>query len=70
MPRPAAAAVAAARFSATEMAHVVKLLCRRFSSEQIVGWWKKTGGLCISHETIYRFIRWDRRAGGDLWRST
>jgi IS30 family transposase len=26
--------------------------------------------LRISHETIYRRIRWDKRAGGDLWRHT
>ena len=59
-----------ARFSAAEMARVVRLLRRKFSPEQIVGVWKKSGRLCISHETIYRYIRWDRRVGGDLWRST
>lgn len=60
----------AARFSATDMARVAKLLRRRFSPEQIAGVWKKTGALRISHETIYRHIRWDRRAGGDLWTYT
>jgi IS30 family transposase len=60
----------AARFSATDMARVAKLLRRRFSAEQIAGVWKKTGALRISHETIYRHIRWDRKAGGDLWTYT
>lgn len=59
-----------ARFSATEMARVARLLRRRFSAEQISGLWKKTGALSISHETIYRHIRWDRKAGGDLWKFT
>ena len=31
---------------------------------------RKRGLLHISHETIYRRIRWDKRAGGDLWRHT
>jgi IS30 family transposase len=33
---------------------------------------RETGGipLLISHETIYRRIRWDKRIGGDLWRHT
>lgn len=59
-----------ARFSATDMARVAQLLRRRFSPEQIAGVWKKTGAQRISHETIYRHIRWDRRAGGDLWTYT
>jgi IS30 family transposase len=59
-----------AQFSAAEMAQVARLLRRRFSPEQIVGVWKRTGGLRISHETIYRQIRWDKQAGGDLWRHT
>src|SRR5436309_13334356 len=54
-----------ARFSATDMARVAKLLRRRLSAEQISGVWKKTGALSISHETIYRHIRWDKKAGGD-----
>ena len=59
-----------AHFSAADMAQVARLVRRRFSPEQIVGVWKRTGGLRISHETIYRQIRWDKRAGGDLWRYT
>ena len=52
------------------MAQVARLVRRRFSPEQIVGVWQRTGGLRISHETIYRQIRWDKRVGGDLWRYT
>jgi IS30 family transposase len=59
-----------ARFSATDMARVARLVRRKFSPEQIVGVWQSTGGLRISHETIYRQIRWDKQAGGDLWRHT
>src|SRR5438445_3965062 len=46
-----------ARFSAADMAQVARLLRRKFSPEQIVGVWKRTGGLRISHETTYRQIR-------------
>ena len=59
-----------ARFSATHMACVARLLRRRWSPEQVAGVLKKRGTLNISHETIYRRIRWDKRAGGDLWRYT
>jgi IS30 family transposase len=59
-----------AHFSATDMARVARLVRRKFSPEQIVGVWQRTGGLRISHETIYRQIRWDKQAGGDLWRHT
>ena len=59
-----------ARFSAPEMARMARLLRRRFSPEQISGLWKKNGALNISHETIYRYIRWDKRVGGDLWKFT
>ena len=59
-----------AHFSATDMAQVARLVRRRYSPEQIVGMWRETGGLRISHQTIYRQIRWDKRVGGDLWRYT
>src|SRR5665213_369596 len=59
-----------ARFSAEEMARVARLMRRRWSPEQIAGALRKNGGLRISHETIYRHIRRDRKAGGDLWRHT
>jgi IS30 family transposase len=59
-----------ARFSAAHMARVAGLLRKKWSAEQISGTLKKNGTLRISHETIYRRIRWDKRAGGDLWRHT
>src|SRR5436305_8193463 len=58
------------RFSVADMAMVARLLRRKWSAVQISGVLKKRGTLHISHETIYRRIRWDKRAGGDLWRHT
>ena len=52
------------------MAQVTRLVRRKWSAEQISGVLSKRGMLCISHATIYRRIRWDRQAGGDLWRHT
>ena len=59
-----------ARFSAEDMACVAALVRRRWSAEQISGVLKKKRELSISHETIYRRIRWDKKAGGSLWRHT
>ena len=59
-----------ARFSAEDMARVAALLRRRWSAEQIAGVLRKTGELRISVETIYRRIRWDKKAGGSLWKHT
>jgi len=58
------------RFSGTDMARVARLIRRKWSPEQISGTLQKNGALRISHETIYRRIRWDKRVGGDLWRHT
>src|SRR5688572_17155051 len=54
------------RFSAADMAQVARLVRRKWSAEQISGTLKKRGSLRISRETIYRRIRWDKKAGGDL----
>lgn len=59
-----------ARFSSVQMALVARLLRRKWSAEQIAGTLRKRGTLNISHETIYRRIRWDKKVGGDLWRHT
>lgn len=59
-----------ARFSAAQMAQVTRLLQRKWSAEQIAGTLRKRGTFRISHETIYRRIRWDKKVGGDLWRHT
>ena len=59
-----------ARFSAADMAQVARLLRRKWSAEQVSAVLKKRGTLRISHETIDRRIRWDKKTGGDLWRHT
>ena len=58
------------RFSVEDMARVSQLLRRRWSAEQVAGVLRNDGTLRISHETIYRRIRWDKKAGGNLWRYT
>jgi transposase, IS30 family len=58
------------QFSVEDMALVARLLRKKWSAEQIAGALRDEGRLCISHETIYRRIRWDKRVGGDLWRHT
>jgi len=52
------------RFSATNFALVEELLRRKWSPEQVSGHLGLLGHLCISHETIYRHIWHDKRAGG------
>jgi IS30 family transposase len=58
------------QFSVEDMALVARLVRKKWSAEQIAGVLRDGGRLHISHETIYRRIRWDKRAGGDLWRHT
>jgi IS30 family transposase len=43
------------------------LLRDKFSPEQISGWLKLLELLEISHQTIYRHIKQDRKRGGTLW---
>ncbi|MFO1315572.1 MAG: IS30 family transposase [Burkholderiales bacterium] len=57
-------------FSCADLALVAKLLRRKWSAVQVAGALRREARLHISHETIYRRIRWDKRAGGDLWRHT
>lgn len=54
------------RFGAGDQALVGQLLARQWSPEQIAGRLGYEGRLAISHETIYRWIWADRRAGGRL----
>jgi len=55
------------QFSAEDFEVVKELLREKWSPEQISGWLHRTGGLSISHETIYRYI-WDNKAaGGSLY---
>lgn len=56
------------QFSTEQLQMVDDLVCEQWSPEQITGRLKEQGILSISHETIYRRIRRDRRAGGVLWK--
>lgn len=57
------------QFEQHQMQLVDALLREHWSPEQIAGRLRKEGQLRISHETIYRRIRRDRRHGGLLWTS-
>ena len=54
-------------FSVQDFAQVEELLCRQWSPEQVSGHLARLGHLRISHETIYRHIWRDKRAGGLLY---
>jgi transposase, IS30 family len=54
-------------FSALDFEQVNDLLRRRWSPEQIAGRLDLEPGLSISHETIYRHVWRDKRAGGSLY---
>ena len=55
------------RFTPQDFATVEGLLCRQWSPEQVAGHLARTGQLSISHETIYRHVWRDKRAGGLLY---
>ena len=54
------------QFSAAEWALVESMLREDFSPAQVVGWFARFDILIISHETIYRHIWKDKKAGGTL----
>lgn len=58
------------QFSPRQLSKVGALLRRRWSPQQISGRMSRLGQLDISAQTIYRHIRRDRKAGGDLWKFT
>ena len=58
------------QYSQQELGRVEALLRRRWSPEQISGRQRRARKLQISAQTIYRHIRRDRKAGGDLWKYT
>lgn len=58
------------QFSDQVHAAVVAALKQKWSPEQIVGSFRAKGQVVPSHETIYRYIRRDRKAGGTLYRFT
>jgi IS30 family transposase len=54
------------RFSAEDFALIDELLRRQWSPEQVAGYLRREGLLLISHETIYRHVWRDKKAGGTL----
>lgn len=56
------------QYSLEEWAVVAKLLRRKWSPGQIVGRRKRLRQATMSKESIYRYVRRERRAGGQLWR--
>ena len=56
------------RFVAADWERVQALLREDWSPEQVAGWLRRHRRLAISHETIYRYLWADKRAGGTLYR--
>lgn len=54
-------------FSDVQLQMVASLLRLDWSPEQISGWLRRHGIFHISHETIYRFVYYDRFYGGQLY---
>jgi IS30 family transposase len=54
-------------YGPADFAPVVQALKRRWSPAQIAGRQRLANQRTMSKETIYRFIRRERRAGGQLW---
>ena len=54
-------------FTAGHWQLVIAYLKRQWSPEQISGWLRRKRKLQISHETIYRYIWRDKKAGGTLY---
>lgn len=55
------------RFTTAQWGRIQALLREDWSPEQIAGRLRLEGALCISHETVYRYIWADKRAGGTLY---
>ncbi len=55
------------RFTAADWTRVAALVREDWSPEQIAGWLHRHRILEISHETIYRYLWADKRAGGQLF---
>ena len=58
------------QYSRREWANIALWLRRKWSPKQISGRRRLQGKRAISHQTIYRRIRLDRKEGGQLWRHT
>lgn len=55
------------QYSQQDWEQVAGLVQRKWSPEQIVGRASVMNKRCMSKETIYRYIRRERRAGGQTW---
>lgn len=55
------------QFSTAHWARIQGLLRDDWSPEQVAGWLRRHRELAISHETIYRYVWADKRAGGTLY---
>src|SRR3989441_1247879 len=55
------------QFTAAQWQQIQGLLREDWSPEQVAGWLRRHQLLAISHETIYRYIWTDKRAGGTLY---
>ena len=55
------------QFGAAEWGLIETLVRDKFSPEQISGWLKLLELFEISHQTIYRRVKQDRKRGGTLW---
>ena len=56
------------QFTPADWAQVQELLREDWSPDQVAGWLRRYRLLRISHETIYRYIWAEKRAGGTLYR--
>ena len=56
------------QYCCEELEIVERLLRRKWSPEQISGSLKHSGLMSISHETIYKYIWWDKSKGGNLYK--
>lgn len=56
------------QFSCADFKRVDELLAQRWSPEQVAGRLALKGILSISHETIYRHVWRDKKAGGQLYK--
>lgn len=56
------------QYSLEQWAEVARLLERKWSPEQIAGRRRRLHQATMSKESIYRYVRRQRRAGGQLWR--
>ena len=55
-------------FNSSAWSLVLNLLSKQFSPEQISGRLKRDSKLNISHETIYSYIWYDKKYGGELYK--